>query len=305
VMAYLTYIIEEYDSLPDVSIFLHHHRIAWHNNDLLGNSIVETLQRLNINRVYRLGGYMNLRCNWDPGCPTWIRTKDPSTNLDTRLSGYESPFERPADDPERNARRQQGEDKAIIEAWPHLFPNMPLPEVLAQPCCSQFAATRESIRAVSFAHWNRIRDWVLDTRLPDSLSGRVFEYIWQVALANVSEACAPMHACYCDGYGVCFEDDAALSRWYEAQQRHTAYSNELAGLLPPEPVFDKHFELAVRNGEVIPPDSPVARRRWVEQQRTDLKLFLDEQKTLAIERGQDPRFRAHIDGRAWQEGDGF
>ena len=37
VMVYLTYIIDHYDALPDVSIFMHAHRWSWHNNELNGH----------------------------------------------------------------------------------------------------------------------------------------------------------------------------------------------------------------------------------------------------------------------------
>src|SRR2546430_3170769 len=37
VMIYLTYIIEHYDELPDVCIFMHAHRYSWHNDDILNH----------------------------------------------------------------------------------------------------------------------------------------------------------------------------------------------------------------------------------------------------------------------------
>jgi hypothetical protein len=69
VMAYLTFIIEHYDKLSDVNIFLHSHRFAWHNNNLLDNDAVQMITRLSPERVQRVG-YMNMRCHWKPGCPS-------------------------------------------------------------------------------------------------------------------------------------------------------------------------------------------------------------------------------------------
>jgi hypothetical protein len=69
VMAYLTFIIEHYDRLSDVNIFLHSHQYAWHNNDLLDNDAVQMIRRLSPERVQRVG-YMNMRCHWGPGCPS-------------------------------------------------------------------------------------------------------------------------------------------------------------------------------------------------------------------------------------------
>jgi len=59
-MAYLTYIIDHYDNLPDTIIFTHPHRSAWHNNILLDLSTPITIKRLSDGRVARQG-YMNLR----------------------------------------------------------------------------------------------------------------------------------------------------------------------------------------------------------------------------------------------------
>lgn len=71
VMIYLTWIIDNYADLPDVAVFMHAHRYAWHNSDMLDLDAVQMIQRLNRNRVLR-EGYMNMRCHWDPGCPDWM-----------------------------------------------------------------------------------------------------------------------------------------------------------------------------------------------------------------------------------------
>lgn len=71
VMVYLSYIIDHYDDLPDVSIFMHSHQYSWHENDLLGFNAAEMIKRLSSERVQR-EGYMNLRCHWMPGCPDWM-----------------------------------------------------------------------------------------------------------------------------------------------------------------------------------------------------------------------------------------
>lgn len=55
VMAYLSYIIDHYNNLSDVNIFLHSHRYAWHNNDLLGGDAVQMVKRLSAERVQREG----------------------------------------------------------------------------------------------------------------------------------------------------------------------------------------------------------------------------------------------------------
>lgn len=55
VMVYLSYIIENYDKLADVNIFMHAHRLAWHNNELLDHDAVQVIARLSAERVQREG----------------------------------------------------------------------------------------------------------------------------------------------------------------------------------------------------------------------------------------------------------
>lgn len=57
VMVYLSYIIDHYNNLSDVNIFMHSHQFAWHNNDLLGQDAVQMISRLSSERVQR-EGYM-------------------------------------------------------------------------------------------------------------------------------------------------------------------------------------------------------------------------------------------------------
>lgn len=71
VMIYLSYIIDHYQNLSDVNIFMHSHRLGWHNNELLETDAVQMVGRLSAERVQR-EGYMNMRCHWEPGCPAWM-----------------------------------------------------------------------------------------------------------------------------------------------------------------------------------------------------------------------------------------
>lgn len=56
-MVYLTYIIDHYDTLNDVTMFMHSHQFAWHNNDLLNSDAANIIWRLNLEKVIR-EGYM-------------------------------------------------------------------------------------------------------------------------------------------------------------------------------------------------------------------------------------------------------
>jgi hypothetical protein len=52
-MVYLSYIIDHYDPLSDISVFIHSHRWAWHNNDLLDSDMALMLRHLLPQRVIR------------------------------------------------------------------------------------------------------------------------------------------------------------------------------------------------------------------------------------------------------------
>ena len=69
-MVYLTYIIDNHDSLPGTLCFFHPHRTTWHNNVLLDldSKTNESLSDAKVDR----DGYFNARCHLDPSCPDWL-----------------------------------------------------------------------------------------------------------------------------------------------------------------------------------------------------------------------------------------
>ncbi|KKK13348.1 hypothetical protein P175DRAFT_08487 [Aspergillus ochraceoroseus IBT 24754] len=188
VMIYLSYIIEHYDQLPDIMAFMHAHQFAWHNDDLFGGNAAEMLQRLNPERVIR-EGYMNLRCGWAPGCPDWLH---PGTL-------------------EPDASKQ--EEVLLARSWGEIFPDDPIPDVLAQPCCAQFAVSRDRVLAIPRARFVFYRDWILRTELSDYISGRIWEYLWHVVFTGQNVVCPKEHICYCDGYGICFGGEEEYSNF--------------------------------------------------------------------------------------------
>jgi hypothetical protein len=66
-MIYVTYLIDHYDSLPDLMVFMHVGRTSWHNNVLLHVKSASLIQRLR--RSYaRYAGFVNLRCDTTKAC---------------------------------------------------------------------------------------------------------------------------------------------------------------------------------------------------------------------------------------------
>ncbi|KIV89774.1 hypothetical protein PV10_07152 [Exophiala mesophila] len=304
VMVYLTYILDFYDNLADVNIFMHSHRLAWHNDDLLNFDAGEMIKRLSTERVLR-EGYMNLRCHWKPGCPDWIHP------------GKIEPD------------KQKLEQSMIAEAWAEIFPGKPIPQVLAQPCCSQFALSRERIQRISKDEYEHYRNWMRKSPIRDTMSGRIFEYIWQVIFADTAINCPNQRTCYCDGFGVCFKDEAAFDKWFELRYQKRVHEQALkewqqkADKIEQFRIVDDksggaksgsgsrsmldlstwRWKPDVEIGDLdIPEPGKDAELRTLIR---ELDADLEYRRLNAIKAGTDPRVRAESAGRVWKEGDGF
>ncbi|TKA23412.1 hypothetical protein B0A50_07288 [Salinomyces thailandicus] len=284
VIVYLTYLIDFYDDLADINIFMHAHRFAWHNNELLDTDASLMIRHLSPERVTRQG-YMNLRCHWDPGCPAHIH---PGTT------------ER---DPDKV------EEVSVAQAWAQLFPLTPIPSVLAQPCCAQFAVSRARIHETPKQRWVSIRDWILRTHFSDYVSGRVFEYFWQYIFTLSAVHCPSMAACYCDGYGFCFGGAKDLNYYFDLRSEHEEYVEQLRLWREQADLIEAMRQGKSQGGlwdEEARLDVPVAGRdrlleEWIEQAAEEMEGM----RVKAFERGRDPRQRALESGREWVEGAGF
>jgi Protein of unknown function (DUF3431) len=266
-MVYLTYIIDNYDNLPDTVLFFHPHRSTWHNNILLDLDSAKTISRISDAHVARQG-YMNSRCHLDPGCPDWLHPDRPEAEWDL-VHKNEERFFTPA-------------------VWRELHPNVPVPRAISQPCCAQFAVSGERIRAHPRTEYIRYREWLLNTELEDENSGRIMEYTWQYIFTGQAEFCPSQHQCYCDGYGICFggTTEAGLQNWLDLLKQRERADEMLDALRQNDP--NNLGALAATIGE-----------------RDQLNKQLDKLKGEAYKRGEDPRNRAMECGRPYKEGDGF
>lgn len=186
--AYLWYLIQHYDTLPDTMVFLHSHRDgyprAWHtDNEAYSNPL--SIKRLRIASVQKRG-FVNLRCLLSPGCPADLQLhRDPP---DLGLT----------------------HELAMPEALQAMFGMslLDMPPVLAAPCCSQFAVSRTQVRLRPREDYQRFWQWLVDTRLDDATSGRVFEYLWHFIFGKDPVYCPEAWVCYCENYGIwCVEDE--------------------------------------------------------------------------------------------------
>ena len=121
---------------------------------------------------------MNLRCTLSPGCPDEIQ---PGRN-----------------DEERKAER------AFAGAWNYMFGNSSaVPDVIAEPCCAQFAVSRDRVRERKREEYIRYQQWLLETDLEDDVSGRVVEYMWHMFFGKDPVYCPDVFECYCRQFGWC------------------------------------------------------------------------------------------------------
>lgn len=274
VMVYLTYIIDHYHNLSDVNIFMHSHRHSWHNNELLDHDAVQMISRLSAERVQR-EGYMNMRCSWEPGCPSWMH---PGTV-------------------EEDINKQ--EETMLATSWSELFPLDPIPNLLAQPCCAQFAISRDRIQALPLARFVFYRDWLLRTSLSDYISGRVWEYVWQFVFTGKAVVCPAEHICYCDGFGVCLGGAEKYAVFREKE-------HELWSLEKDVKWHHEWSEKWKKSPETLTPEEkaqgppPEGKLHELELKINVLSEWCDLMKQEAKGRGDLARYRAQEAGRVWK-----
>ncbi|OIW29544.1 hypothetical protein CONLIGDRAFT_643637 [Coniochaeta ligniaria NRRL 30616] len=254
-MAYLTYLINHYAVLPEIILFMHSHRLAWHDNHLISLSSPTTLVSLHLPRVARLG-YMNLRCPWEPGCPAHI--------YPSHTDGV---------DPNKP------EEAVFASAWGELFPpDVAVPEVLSQACCAQFAVSRERVLGHPVSVYVGWRDWLLGTELGDQISGRVMEYLYQVLWTGGAVVCPAEWSCYCEGYGVCFGGREGFEGFVRGREERDVLRGRVE-------------EMVGREGEVVDGDAPghadgYSRRAEDQQEGSHADDVVDE--TEASEEVSEP-----------------
>ncbi|KAJ5794869.1 hypothetical protein N7457_001468 [Penicillium paradoxum] len=168
-MAYLTYIIDNYYDLPSTIAFLHPHRagflMAWHVDAPLHDNAI-AMRNLQLDFIQQ-NGYVNLRCNWNPGCKgpprfnghvteqVWMEIFDSTSTPPLNVS---SPTQR--ESPGQTYLRQPAE--------------------IGAACCAQFAVSRDQVRRRPLDDYVKFRQWILDTELSDAASGRVMEFLWHI-----------------------------------------------------------------------------------------------------------------------------
>lgn len=168
---YLTYIIDHYDSLHPITVFIHTSEIQWHNDIVDSKSSLDLLTRLRLD-IFQENetGFANLRCQHPPGCPIAVRP------FDTVFREKENPVFNSFERFYTGLFNFSGSDDAIN-----------VPHTIAGPCCSQFVVSRDRIRARRKEEYIHMRDWAMgNTELDDLGVGSVFEMVWHVVFGEES-----------------------------------------------------------------------------------------------------------------------
>ncbi|KAK9848648.1 hypothetical protein MYU51_015679 [Penicillium brevicompactum] len=180
--AYLSYVLDNYDHLPPISIFIHAGEMQRHN-DLFGPKTKAVLQNLRPEAV-KAKGYVNLRCLHSPGCPSHVHPNNP-TQIDFK---------------NRDSRAY------FPQIYQELFGVGPVPDVIGGVCCAQFAVSRDQIPKRPRSDYERMMNWIDkgSAQIVNSYGvGWVFEVVWHVVFGMEAVYCPTYEQCRCDNYGWC------------------------------------------------------------------------------------------------------
>lgn len=218
-MAYLTFLIDNYHSIPAAgAVFVHGSRFSWHNDHPEYDNVA-LLNSLNTTSALESTGYHNLRCDWSASTCS-KNNAPPQGSLETRMRSVLEPF---------NARVVS--DRALPQALTVLFGgvdagksgaeqqvHLGLSDTIRAQCCAQFVVSRERVWQHSRDEYVALRQWLIDDVAPqdDKVAGRILSYMWHILfLPHSSEragidlktlntlACPRADECYCRLYGRC------------------------------------------------------------------------------------------------------
>ena len=191
-MAYLTAIIDHYHDLPDLMVFMHAHRDAWHT--LLSQDW--TLRRLATHppldpTLSSTNGYHALGCleRWRNDISQLF-----PADVDANWQSNNGP------------RWHESLASRFAQAWrEHLGAayEMPLPEYVRVPTAASFIASKVAILRRPKAFYEGLRQWMLDTHIENKWLGIVMEFQVGMMIANSTHVSQSQEQCLCELYSIC------------------------------------------------------------------------------------------------------
>ncbi|KAK8210096.1 hypothetical protein M8818_003583 [Zalaria obscura] len=238
-MAYLTFLIDNYDNIPESgAVFVHGSRWAWHN-DHKDYDNAALLTALNMSTALAPFGYHNLRCDWSVStCST--KEAQPQGSMETYFQAVTEPWNaRAVSDtalPRALAILFGGDEYSMAKSDERLL--MSRTDAVRSQCCAQFVVSRDRVLQHTREEYVALRQWLLDGRddivaaehlqkskaapSDDRVSGRILSYVWHILFMprSVSDvqsgtadgvnlerlnymACPSADECYCRLYGRC------------------------------------------------------------------------------------------------------
>lgn len=233
-MAYLTFIIDNYDNIPEAGVvFVHGSRWSWHNDHPDYDNFA-LLTALNVSAALTPLGYHNLRCDWSAStCDA--SSAPPQGSLENSFRAVLQPYDpRVISDsalPYSLAILFGGHAHKSAEGRRDLL--LGRGDAVRSQCCAQFAAARESIWQHSRNEYLALRQWLLDgsnrananqgplhenaAPSDDRVAGRILSYLWHILFIRQESrqdgkidlqqlnklACPRADECYCRLYGRC------------------------------------------------------------------------------------------------------
>ena len=214
-MAYLTFLIDNYEHIPEAgAVFVHGSRFAWHN-DAPDYDNAALLKMLNMTSALELHGYANLRCDWrastcDP------KEAPPQGSLETLFTSRMQPWSGRAVSDAALPKTLQMLFEGTVDGK-HSEARLLRNDAVRAQCCAQFAVARKNVWRHSREEYVALRQWLLDDGAApsgDGPAGRILSYLWHIlfmestiGLTDLSrlnaESCPTAAACYCRLYGRC------------------------------------------------------------------------------------------------------
>lgn len=139
--AYLKYIIDNYDNLGDKNLFIHGHRMAYHQSCDM-DFIINNLK-------WDLDSYFSInRRDW---------YFDEGVNNTHHADNY----------------------NCMKSNWGNIFGNnLAFPESFHHYSCAQFQVDKELILSNSKQFYEHLFNWLMNTNMPNYWNARIFEHTW-------------------------------------------------------------------------------------------------------------------------------
>jgi hypothetical protein len=176
--AYLAWIIENYNDLPETAVFLPPSD-PFQEETLDLSAAIPAIQIPFI----QSSGYANLHC--------------PTSKSFTTCNGKSL-------NPMKPSYELRTLEAKIPDVWRECFGQRAgVPERIASVLGSEFAVSREQVKKRSVEDYLKLWSWLNKTIMDDDSSGLVLEYIWHVVFGKDPVFCPEETRCGCDLYGKC------------------------------------------------------------------------------------------------------